>query len=193
MNHPIDRSKHISPHFSPGGEMIAQKFGFIRHFTKERNNSVYFRLSKMPYGFKDQARARQPGEKCGLEAVSATPKAFRAPCRCAAIAKPTTRRPNTAKWRKPSQVGTYGVSPTHNQSGASALNARSNRSGTGRADSSRDAVRQALWRLTPTRPLAFISRATRLRPAQCRQQRLYFLPLPQGQGSLRPTLGVSRT
>ncbi len=47
--------------------MIAQRFGFIRHFTKERNNSVYFRLSKMPYGFKDQARARQPGEKCGLK------------------------------------------------------------------------------------------------------------------------------
>ena len=30
-------------------------------------------------------------------------------------------------------------------------------------------------------------------PRQCRQQRLYFFPLPQGQGSLRPTLGISRT
>jgi len=46
--------------------MIPQRFGFTRHFTKKWNNSAYFRLSKMPCGFKDQARARHPGEKCGL-------------------------------------------------------------------------------------------------------------------------------
>jgi len=33
----------------------------------ERNNSVYFRLSKILCGFKDQVRARPSGEKCGLE------------------------------------------------------------------------------------------------------------------------------
>ena len=30
------------------------------------NNSVYFRLSKMLCGFKDQVRARTSGEQCGL-------------------------------------------------------------------------------------------------------------------------------
>jgi hypothetical protein len=30
--------------------------------------SAYFRLKKIPCGFKEQARARHPGEKCGLAA-----------------------------------------------------------------------------------------------------------------------------
>jgi len=56
-----------SPHFSPGGEMITQRFGFTKDFTKKWNNLVYFRLSKILCGFKDQVRARPSGEKCGLE------------------------------------------------------------------------------------------------------------------------------
>ncbi len=47
--------------------MIAQGFGFTREFLKERNNSAYFRLKKIPCEFKEQARARHPGEKCGLD------------------------------------------------------------------------------------------------------------------------------
>ncbi len=47
--------------------MIAQDFGFARNFLKERNNSAYFRLKKIPCGFKQQARARHTGEKCGLD------------------------------------------------------------------------------------------------------------------------------
>jgi len=46
--------------------MIGQRFEFTRDFPMEWNNSVYFRLRKIPCGFKDQARARHPGEKCGL-------------------------------------------------------------------------------------------------------------------------------
>jgi len=46
--------------------MIAQGFGFTRDFLKEWNNSAYFRLKKIPCEFKEQARARHPGEKCGL-------------------------------------------------------------------------------------------------------------------------------
>ena len=46
--------------------MIAQGFGFARDFLKERNNSAYFRLKKMPCEFKEQARPRHPGEICGL-------------------------------------------------------------------------------------------------------------------------------
>jgi hypothetical protein len=56
-----------NPHFSPGGGMIAQGFGFTRDFLKERNNSAYCRLNKIPCVFKEQARARHPGEKCRLE------------------------------------------------------------------------------------------------------------------------------
>ena len=48
--------------------IIAQGFGFTRDYLKERNNSAYFRLKKIPCEFKEQARARHPGEKCGLEA-----------------------------------------------------------------------------------------------------------------------------
>ena len=49
-----------------GGEMIAQQFGFTKDFAKKWNNCVYFRLSKILCKFKDQARARPSGEKCGL-------------------------------------------------------------------------------------------------------------------------------
>jgi hypothetical protein len=55
-----------SPHFSPRGEMITQRFVFKKDFMKEWNNSVYFRLNKILCGFKDQVRARPSGEKCGL-------------------------------------------------------------------------------------------------------------------------------
>ena len=34
---------------------------------KEWNNSAYFRLKKISCEFKEQARARHPGEKCGLD------------------------------------------------------------------------------------------------------------------------------
>ncbi len=43
-----------------------QRFGFTGNFPKQWNNSVHFRLRKTPCGFKDQARTRHPGEKCGL-------------------------------------------------------------------------------------------------------------------------------
>ena len=56
--------------------MIAQGFGFTRDFLKERNNSAYFRLKKIPCGFKEQARVRHPGEKCGLETIDADKKDF---------------------------------------------------------------------------------------------------------------------
>ncbi len=46
--------------------MIAQGLGFTGNFLKERNNSAYSRLKKIPCGFKQQARARHTGEKCGL-------------------------------------------------------------------------------------------------------------------------------
>jgi hypothetical protein len=49
--------------------MIAQGFGFTRDFLKEWNNNAYFRLKKIPCGFKEQARARHPGEKCGLAMI----------------------------------------------------------------------------------------------------------------------------
>jgi len=51
--------------------MIAQGFGFTREFLKERNNPAYFRLKKIPCGFKEQARARHPGEICGLNQTPA--------------------------------------------------------------------------------------------------------------------------
>jgi len=44
----------------------AQGFGCTGNFAKQWNNSVYCRLRKIAYGFKDQARTRHPGEKCGL-------------------------------------------------------------------------------------------------------------------------------
>jgi hypothetical protein len=51
--------------------MIAQSFGFTRDFLKERNNRAYFRLKKIPCEFKEQARARHPGVKCGLDIAGA--------------------------------------------------------------------------------------------------------------------------
>jgi hypothetical protein len=49
--------------------MITPIFGFTKDFAKEWNNRVYFRLSKILCGFKDQVRARPSGEKCGLAPV----------------------------------------------------------------------------------------------------------------------------
>jgi hypothetical protein len=56
--------------------IIAQGFGFTGDFTpkghrglKKRNNSAYFRLKKIPCGFKEKARPRHPGEICGLNAA----------------------------------------------------------------------------------------------------------------------------
>jgi len=46
--------------------IIAQGFGFTMDFLKERNNRAYFRLKKIHCGFKEQARARHPGEIYGL-------------------------------------------------------------------------------------------------------------------------------
>jgi len=53
--------------------MIGQGFGFTRDFLKERNNSAYCRLKKISCEFKEQARARHPGEKCGLALVDDLP------------------------------------------------------------------------------------------------------------------------
>jgi hypothetical protein len=38
--------------------MIAQRFGYTKDFTKERNTGLYCRLRKILCGFKDQVRAR---------------------------------------------------------------------------------------------------------------------------------------
>jgi hypothetical protein len=37
--------------------MIAKRFGFTRDFLMERNTGLYWRLKKIPCGFKDRARA----------------------------------------------------------------------------------------------------------------------------------------
>ena len=61
------------PVFHPFGVALRSKSvpdGFAtKNFAKERNNSVYFRLSKILCGFKDQARARPSDEKCGLQST----------------------------------------------------------------------------------------------------------------------------
>ena len=57
---------NTSPHVLPGGEMIAPRFESTKDFAKKRNNLVYFRLSKMLCGFKDQVRTRPSGGTCGL-------------------------------------------------------------------------------------------------------------------------------
>ena len=62
---------NTSPPVSPGGEMITQRFGFTKDFAMEWNNRVYFRLSKMLCGFKDQVRARPSGETGGLHPTPA--------------------------------------------------------------------------------------------------------------------------
>jgi hypothetical protein len=37
--------------------MIAKRFGFTRDFLKKCNTESYYRLKKIPCGFKDRARA----------------------------------------------------------------------------------------------------------------------------------------
>jgi hypothetical protein len=58
------------PVFHPSGVAMRSKSvpdGFVtKDFAKEWNNRVYFRLSKMLCGFKDQVRARPSGETGGL-------------------------------------------------------------------------------------------------------------------------------
>ena len=39
---PFSYAIGASPHFSPVGEMIAQRFGFTRNFLKERNTGCIF-------------------------------------------------------------------------------------------------------------------------------------------------------
>ena len=63
---------NTSPPVSPGGEMITQRFGSTKDFAKKWNNRVYFRLSKMLCGFKDQVRARPSGETGGLHPAPAS-------------------------------------------------------------------------------------------------------------------------
>ena len=53
-------------------------------FPKERNNSVYFRLRKIPCRFKEQARARLSREKCGRD-IRATVSAWIADSRVQVI------------------------------------------------------------------------------------------------------------
>jgi len=59
------------PVFNSSGVALRSKSvsdGFAtKYFTRKRNNLVYFRLSKMLCGFKDQARARPAGEKYWLQ------------------------------------------------------------------------------------------------------------------------------
>ena len=62
---------NTSPPVSSGGEMITPRFEFTQHFVREWNNLVYFRLSKMLCGFKDQVRARPSGETGGLRPAPA--------------------------------------------------------------------------------------------------------------------------
>ena len=52
--------------------MITQGFGSTKDFAKESNNRVYFRLSKILCGFKDQVRARPSGETGGLHPAPAS-------------------------------------------------------------------------------------------------------------------------
>jgi len=58
------------PVFHPFGVALRSKSvpdGFVtKDFTKKWNYRVYFRLSKIFCGFKDQVRARPSGEKCEL-------------------------------------------------------------------------------------------------------------------------------
>ena len=60
-----------TPVFAPSGIALRSRSvpgGFVtKYFKRERNKLVYFRLSKMLSGFKDQLRARPAGEKCWLQ------------------------------------------------------------------------------------------------------------------------------
>ena len=62
---------NTSPPVLPGDEMITPRFEFTKDFAKEWNNLVYFRLSKIICGFKDQVSARSSGETCGLHPAPA--------------------------------------------------------------------------------------------------------------------------
>ena len=64
--------------------MIAQGFEFAGDFPKERNNSVYFRLRKIPCRFKEQAKTRLSREKCGRD-IRATVSAWIADSRVQVI------------------------------------------------------------------------------------------------------------
>ena len=57
---------NTGPPVLPGGEMITPGFGSTKDFAKKWNNRVYFRLSKILCGIKDQVRARPSGETGGL-------------------------------------------------------------------------------------------------------------------------------
>jgi hypothetical protein len=61
------------PVFHPFGVALRSKsvpdVFVTKDITMEWNNSVYFRLSKILCGFKDQARTRLSGEKCGLSPI----------------------------------------------------------------------------------------------------------------------------
>ena len=63
------------PVFHPSGVAMRSKSvpdGFVtKHFAMEWNNRVYFRLSKMLCGFKDQVRDRPSGEAGRLHPASA--------------------------------------------------------------------------------------------------------------------------
>jgi hypothetical protein len=72
--------------------MITQRFGFTKDFAKEWNNSVYFRLSQILCGFKDQVRTRPSGEKCGSDAM------FQRMRKIQEIATPLSRLAMTRKW-----------------------------------------------------------------------------------------------
>jgi len=55
----------ISPRFSPGGEMITQRPGSKKDFTKEWTNNVYFRLKRILCGFADHVRLIHPVRNAG--------------------------------------------------------------------------------------------------------------------------------
>jgi hypothetical protein len=63
------------PVFHPSGVALRSKSvpdGFVtKDFAKAWNNPVYFRLSKILCGFKDQVRARPSGETGGLRPAPA--------------------------------------------------------------------------------------------------------------------------
>jgi hypothetical protein len=63
------------PVFHPSGVALRSKSvpdGFVtKDFAKKWNNLVYFRLSKILCGFKDQVMARPSGETCRLSPAPA--------------------------------------------------------------------------------------------------------------------------
>ena len=87
-------------------------------------------------------------------------------CR-ALMAQPTTFRLNTsstvARYTNPSSVGTYVMSATHKRFGSEASKRRWTRSGATVACGSLRVVQRRFRRVTPCKPSARISRATRRR------------------------------